>query len=225
MHRALIRKELFQCSGFCLIALMTCAALPYWLSNPYQQPIRTPFLAGFSAPIENAYTVADVLVGNFSLVGGVLGIVLGLTQTAWESIAGTWHFLLYRPASRRKILAIKLITGSVLLMFSTAIPGMVYGLWASTPGTHSSPFGWWMTEKFWQQWMTIPVMYLAACQSGLLDARWYGTRLLPIVAAGAFCMFLAFVPYWWFVGLPLLLICLIVQLVSLFHFMQTHDFA
>ena len=106
-----------------------------------------------------------------------------------------------------------------------AIPGLAYGIWARTPGTHNSPFGWDMTLGFWQQWLTIPILYLAAFQSGLQDARWYGTRLLPVVAAGALCLILAIIPHWWFIGLPLSCVTVTVQTLTLFHSMQARDFA
>ncbi|MFO1002496.1 MAG: hypothetical protein U0936_19370 [Planctomycetaceae bacterium] len=225
MLSALIRKELFQCSGFCLVALLTCAALPSWLYDP-NRPEFPPFTGGFSLYFVGLYSEQlDALVANFSLVGGVLAVVIGLIQSAWESITGTWHFLLYRPASRQKILAIKLVTGTCLLLICTAIPGLAYGIWASTPGTHNSPFGWDMTLGFWQQWLTIPILYLAAFQSGLLDARWYGTRLLPVAAAGALCVLLAIVPHWWFIGLPITCVTVTVQTLTLFHSMQVRDFA
>ena len=82
-----------------------------------------------------------------------------------------------------------------------------------------------MTLGFWQQWLTIPILYLAAFQTGLLDARWYGTRLLPVVAAGALCVLLAIVPHWWFIGLPITCVTVTVQTLTLFHSMQVRDFA
>jgi len=224
MHSALIRKEMVQCGGFCIIALIACAALPYWFYDE-NRSLAVPFIGGTYVQFVGWVNGSDVLSGNFNFIGGVLASVIGLTQSAGESISGMWHFLLYRPISPRRVLAVKLLSGLCLLMTCTAIPSLAYGIWASTPGTHYSPFEWWMTERFWQQWLTLPVIYLAAFQSGLLDARWYGVRLLPVVAAGAFCFLMITVPYWWIVGLPIVTAVMSCQLVTLFHTMHVRDFS
>ena len=54
MLSALIRKELFQCSGFCIVALIACAALPSWLYDPYQ-PDFPPFTGGFTLSFVGLY--------------------------------------------------------------------------------------------------------------------------------------------------------------------------
>lgn len=110
-------------------------------------------------------------------------------------------------------------------MTSTVVPGVLYGLWANTPGTHASPFEWWMTTKFWQQWLTLPVLYLAAFQSGLIDARWYGVRLLPVLTAGVLCVASACLPFWWWIGFPILMVVLTAQTLTLFQTMQQSDFS
>ena len=48
-----------------------------------------------------------------------------------------------------------------------------------------------------------PVIYLAAFLSGVRPARWWGTRLLPLVGGGVLYMILANVDWWWPVGFPL----------------------
>jgi hypothetical protein len=225
MRRALIQKEVYQCGGPCLVALVGCIVLAWWNTVGIYPKSGVPFISGAWVPFVGMLTGSDVLVGNFSVIGGVLAVVMGLMQSAWESIGGTWHFLLYRPVSRRQVLTIKLLTGTGMLMVCTVLPGLAYGLWASTPGTHVSPFAWWMTEKFWQQWLTLPVLYLGAFQSGLSDAPWYGTRLLPVVSTAAICILLPFVPYWWLLALPILIAVLALQLMTVYHTMQVRDFS
>ena len=52
------------------------------------------------------------------------------------------------------------------------------------PGTHASPFFWWMTANAWVALGFIAIVYPAAFLTGLRPARWFGTRLLPLAAAG-----------------------------------------
>ena len=45
----------------------------------------------------------------------------------------------------------------------------------------------------------MPLLYFGAFLSGIRPARWFGTRLLPLVAAGALAMLLPELR-WWPVG-------------------------
>ena len=225
MHRALIRKELFQCGALCVIAMLAYVAFVGWYSTRGMHQNAVPFFGGAIVPLFGRVPGIDPVVGNFSLIGGLLAIVMGLMQSAWEFVGGTWHFLLYRPISRRQVLKIKVLTGLSLLMNCTMLPGLLYAVWADSTGTHASPFAWWMTEKFWQQWLTLPVLYLASFQSGLFDARWYGVRLLPVLTAGVLCVVFSLWPFWWLTAFPILVALLVLQSVTLLHTMQTRDFS
>lgn len=226
MHSALVRKEILQCGLPCLVSLLLCAVMPYWLHNEWAER-TTPFIGGFALPYLPARvtTVADSLVCNFSFVGGLLAIAIGLIQSAGESLSGTWQYLLFRPVSRARILTVKLLTGGGLLLVSTAIPGLAYALWAATPGNHSGPFEWWMTEKFWQQWISLPLLYFTSFLCGLNEGSWYGLRLMPVPAVGAICVALAFVPFWSIIGPVVLLTAYGLILITLYTTMQTRAFS
>ena len=49
----------------------------------------------------------------------------------------------------------------------TAVPILVYGCWAATPGTHAIPFEWSMTVPIWGGWlaMTISIWRISHCHS------------------------------------------------------------
>jgi len=222
---ALVRKELFQCGILCVASLLGCGLLTWSTTSNWSFQESIPFRGSSQVPYLNVYLPVDPLVANFSAVGGILAVLMGLLQTAWESTTGTWHFLLYRPASRRRVLTVKLLTGGLLLMICTVIPGLTYGVWASVPGTHVSPFNWGMTWPFWQIWLTIPVVYLGAVQSGLCETRWYGTRLMPIVVAVVICFGMVNVPYWWMIGLPTVIAVVVLQLIAIYHTMRVRDFS
>jgi hypothetical protein len=120
----------------------------------------------------------------FCVVSVPLAVALGLRQTAIESSRGTWLFLLHRPAGLWRVLAAKLAVGAGLYLLCGAIAIVSFAAWAATPGTHPSPFFWWMTVPAWDAWGAIAIVYLGAFLAGIRPARWSGTRLLPL-AAGA----------------------------------------
>lgn len=74
---------------------------------------------------------------------------------------------------------------------------LIYALWAATPGTHPSPFFWSMTKPTWQVWFVLPAVYLAAFLCGVRPARWYGSRLLPLVGGGLVVFVLVMQPWLW----------------------------
>jgi hypothetical protein len=123
------------------------------------------------------------LGGWVVLYGGGLGLVLGFWQTLGETFRRTWSFLWQRPMSRRAIIGVKLGTGVGVLALALGVPILILTVWAATPGTHPSPFEWWMTEHVWRLAFAMTPVYLAAFLCGMRDARWYATRLWPLGAA------------------------------------------
>jgi hypothetical protein len=136
----------------------------------------------------------DGFVQSFCIVSIPLAIALALRQTLGESIGGTWPFLLHRPAGRGRVLAAKLAVGAGLYLLCGAATILTYAAWAATPGTHASPFYWWMTGEAWMAWGVILLVYLAAFLTGIRPARWFGTRLLPLAAVTALVL-LAVYPF------------------------------
>ena len=84
----------------------------------------------------------------------------------------------------------KLLVGVAVYLVCAAAAILVYAWWAATPGTHASPFEWSMTVPIWKVWITMPLLYLGAFLSGIRPARWVGTRLLPLAAAGTLVLLL-----------------------------------
>jgi hypothetical protein len=113
----------------------------------------------------------------------VLGAILGFWQTLFESVSGTWPFLMHRPLTRRGMLFTKLGTGAALICVATGLPVLLYALWLATIGARAQPFRWWMTTETWVLWFAAFGIYLAAFLCGLRDARWHVSRLWPLVPA------------------------------------------
>jgi len=64
---------------------------------------------------------------------------------------------------------------------------------------------------------------LGAALSGLRLARWYGSRLMPLVGSGAIALVLAVLPWWW-IGAGGAVVLTIVLAAALLYVAQTRDF-
>jgi hypothetical protein len=201
-----------------LVALdaMGYSPIPNLLGYPQQG--RIPFV-GYH----------DTFLGQFQMAAAGLALALGL----WQSLGDFWGdaqlFVLHRPASRRLIYGVKLAIGLIAYLVCAALPILLYASWASTPGTHASPFEWSMTTGAWIAWLSMATLYLGAFLTGIRPANWIGTRLAPLAAASAFLVLpsplAAFVPTLAFLG-PLLLLAVDVALVaSIFYVIGARNFA
>ncbi|MAG92423.1 MAG: hypothetical protein CMJ48_01545 [Planctomycetaceae bacterium] len=121
--------------------------------------------------------------GYFLPIAAGMAIVLGLWQSLMEFVRGTWHFLINRPIERSRLVGNKLVAGLLLYFVTTAIPILGLACWAATPGAFAAPFEWSLTRTIWLVWLVMPILYLGAFLCGIRQARWWGTRLLPFVAA------------------------------------------
>lgn len=124
------------------------------------------------------------------------GLALGFRQVFGETFRSTWLFLLHRPAPRSRIMLTKLGVGAGLLLATTVLPLVVLAIWAAMPQTHASPFDWRMTNVAFRICFGATAIYLAAFLTGLRDARWYGSRLFPLVFAALAMAWICIVIWW-----------------------------
>jgi hypothetical protein len=195
MIKTLAVKELREVLGIAALglglglvivgALAGVRPLDDWLGRPRaEQPFHPQTLQGY-------------------LVAGVLfALLLGLRQSLGDQVRGTYAFLLHRPVRRATVILTKLATGVAVLGVGTGLPLALYAVWAATPGNVAAPFAWWMTGYAGRVWFLLPLMYLGAFLSGLRPGRWYGTRLLPLAAAGLVGLLLLQDVAWWWIGFP-----------------------
>jgi len=209
MIRAIALKELREVSVFAglgLLALVFIAAShmgwnPFWNSATQGLP-GLPFLSE-----------------SFRLQFGVVAILLATALGLWQALGDSWGaaqlFLFHRPIRRRRLICAKLWTGVVVYLLVTVVPVLLYGWWASTPGTHHAPFFWSMTLGTWQVWLAGVAVYLGSFLSGLRPAAWPGTRLAPLAASLMVVFPLAM--FRWALFLPLFLaVCLLLVWLILF---------
>lgn len=223
--RALLGKELREVAGIaaaavgCYLALAASlmgAKLFDWIPGMPNGTNEVPFTGGGFQSL-------------FVLVSVVFAVALGFRQSAWESARGTYLFLLHRPVRRDAVFLLKLATGAGVFLACAAAPIVIYGWWASVPGHHAGPFEWSMAKGAVQFALLIPLLYLGAFLSGLRPARWFGTRLLPLVASALVLILLVNLPWlfnlpWWVLGL--LLAALYAGLaVTICHVARVRDYA
>jgi hypothetical protein len=187
MFRAMVLKELRELSG---IVICSVAAQVY-LAIAAVHPDIFPFIRRYGSEVP---FLSDEINGWLGCICVLTAIAMGARQTLGESIHGTYLFLYHRPASRRWLIGVKLLVGMSIYMLAGPISIVCYGLWAATPGTHPSPFEWWMTKNAWLTWLGISILYPGMFLTGIRPGRWVGTRPWPLVAAVILTLAAAAVP-------------------------------
>ena len=219
MVRAMIWKELRETIGILLLALVAFLVIvTRQMGFEY-----LPWSRGYEIFIPIPFIDTD-FIAFFGWTAVILAIALGLRQSLGEAVHGTYPFLWHRPASRRWLLGMKLAVGSAAYLICTAIPILIYALWAATPGTHPNPFQWSMTINFWTLWFWLLLLYFAAFLSGIRPGRWPGTRLLPLVGTAALFFMFIVSGYFSFASFLVILIADAATLASIFHVTRQRDF-
>jgi ABC-type transport system involved in multi-copper enzyme maturation permease subunit len=196
--RSLAFKELRELRGIAAAALACYLAL---VANLMGAKVLNGFPGIANGTSEVPFTGSD-FVTPFGLISAALAVALGFRQSAMESSGGTFLFLLHRPLPRTEIMLIKLASGLGVFFACASFPILAYGTWAAIPGHHPSPFEWSMTAPAWRSALVVSLLYLGAFLSGLRPASWFGTRLLPLAAAGLAILLLTTFAWRWRVGLP-----------------------
>ena len=217
MLKALAIKELRESAGIIVIAVLAAAHALAVLTGMHVFPMFNSF-SGSGFPF-----VSDGFTKLYVLVIGALAIALGLKQAAGEGRRDTYYFLLHRPATRRFIFGTKLGVGAGFVLIVGGLLVLLYAIWAATPGKVAAPFYWSMTAGAWQLWLCMPLLYLGAFLSGIRPARWFGTRLVPLVAAGFATFLVAMVPWWWLTAVGLAISAAII-VVNIFYYAEQRDY-
>jgi ABC-type transport system involved in multi-copper enzyme maturation permease subunit len=226
MVLAIVKKELRETRVFAVLALGLYFLYLSNLTGHWGRPLSSIFawVPAMNAEPPDVPFVQGPFVTILFFIGAALAITLGFRQSAWEPSQGTAQYLLHLPLSRRTIFLTKLTTGISLLLGCTLLPILIYAIWAAMPATHAGPFEWSMTWPAFLVWLVMPLAYLGAFASGIRPARWYGSRLLPLVSAALAGSILAVVSQWWPIALPLLLLVAAVLVSDILWEVETRDF-
>jgi hypothetical protein len=218
MIRAIVIKELREVRGIAALALVGYALV---VVSAMGLPLPTTRLV---SPGDVPF-MDDGFYQLFLVVSILFMVTLGLRQSLGETRRGTWLFLLHRPIARDTVFLLKLATGCCVFFLCATVPVITLGSWAVIPGHHAGPFEWSMTMPDWQLIFALPIVYTGAFLSGLRPARWFGTRLLPLVGCGMAVTCILYTNRWLLIGLPLTIALYVALAVVVCHVARTRDFA
>ena len=174
--KALFWKEIRENLMWALLAAACVAgALFYGLrSDPDRMSYGNNLWMGMLSPQE-------LLVSTFGFP--LIGAAFGFLQILTELRRDQWAFLVHRPVTRSQIFWGKAIPGLTLYLLATIPPFLLVAWWVSQPGSIPAPFDWRTTQAGFMDVFTGSAFYFAALWTGISQGKWYGRRLLPLVAA------------------------------------------
>jgi hypothetical protein len=226
MVMALVRKELRETRAFAALALAMYLLYLSKLTGTLSPVLTSLFrlVPGMSAEVPDVPFVDGNFLTILFFIGVALAITLGFRQSAWEPNQGTALYLLHLPLARHTIFLTKLSTGVGILLVCTVLPILIYATWAALPRTHAGPFEWSMTNEAFHIWLSMPLAYLGAFASGIRPARWFGSRLLPLLAVAIPGIYLNLLPHWWLIAFPSLLVVAAILVSDILWEAETRDF-
>lgn len=110
----------------------------------------------------------------------VAGLAIGLLQILQEHRGGRWAFLVHRPFSRRRIFMAKVIAGLALYGLATMPPLLAVIGWVATPGHVAAPFDIHMVLPRLADLLGGLLWYATGLLVAARQARWIGSRLMPL---------------------------------------------
>ena len=184
---ALLRKELRECMPWILLAAIAFLAIGGFV---LRMETRTQRDNWYYSRIEPGSTVELYRLIRFTVLtlSGVwlflisigLGLALGIRQFWMAHFTKTWSFELHRSVSRVTILFAKLCAAITGFFISIGIVWIILYQYACRPGLFIIPPAF---RVFIEGWIFIAlgyVAYLGTALVGLIEARWYTTKIFGL---------------------------------------------
>lgn len=121
--------------------------------------------------------------GVFVCTAALTALVLGLAQWMPETPRDQWAFLIHRPLSRYRLFAAKACAGLVIYAGAVMIPWLLAAGWLASPGHLPSVIEWRMLIPGSLDIVGAWNFYFAGVMLSLRQARWMGSRALPVFAS------------------------------------------
>jgi hypothetical protein len=133
----------------------------------------------------------------FCLTAVVFGLGLGFLQVIFEAHGDKRSVLLHRPLTPSRVFAAKALTGISLYLLALGIPFLSLESWFAAPGNLAAPYQWRTSLPWLADILSGLVYYFAGMLVAQREARWFGSRGLPLAAA-FFCSYLVWaLPEFW----------------------------
>jgi hypothetical protein len=153
-----------------------------WRENATWTPVPSLLILG-AMPLFGVPVLVDAnYLGYVSLVAGLSGALLGFLQVFPEARGDKRSLLLHRPLSPSRIFLGKAVAGMSLYLLALLVPTACAVVLAATPGHVAAPFEWPMVLPWLGDVLTGLVYYFAGMLVAQREARWYGSRCLPLAA-------------------------------------------
>lgn len=117
----------------------------------------------------------------FGFLLASIASVLGFSMSLDDGLRGTWAFALFRPVSRRAYIGAKLLVGGVMTLVLALLPVVAYSIWGAQPGNLGAPFHWSQLQPAIEACGWSVVIFFGAFLSGIRPAKWWWSRLWPLV--------------------------------------------
>jgi hypothetical protein len=215
VFNAMLRKESIVVAGPLLAAV---AALSAMVIDAVYESRRHP------AP-QGDWMLDESLVYSFLIASVLLAMTISVLQCVTEEAQGTWRYAHSFPGGWRQILKLKLACGAVtwVVWSSVAISICLLGIGLDR-GSEGEPLGK-LFDPMLRTLVCVPIVYFGGYLTALRPARWYATRLLPLLGVIPCWFLVLYLPNWWIVA-PLVTVAFSAMLIGvIFHIAETRDFA
>jgi hypothetical protein len=168
----------------------------------------------FSLTFQRALGSTGVMVDSlplslYTLTTALVALMIGRAQIVHENRGDRWAFLTHRPVDRSTLFWGKALAGASLYLAASGLPLLCALLWMATPGHRPMPFDSRLALPDVADLLGGLVYYAAALLIGMREARWYGSRFLPIGAAIFCSTSVLAVPDFW-QAVAIIVACLVV---------------
>ncbi len=155
-------------------------------------------------------TQESLLDGRMQTVFGggsiLLAALLGFLQTGTELRRDRWAFLIHRPLTPTRIFLGKVVAAMLLYFPAIGLPLLAAVIWVAIPEHLPVPFTWRIILPGVADMLAGIVFYFAAMLVMMRQARWYGSRVLPLVSACFGIIFTLIMPRFGLAIMPVLVL-------------------
>jgi len=170
---AIFKKELRDCLKW-VPAGMVIAVVMVWLVLPER--------------IDMIYLVEQTLMGSITFAAALIAFAFGLLQSLFDTRNGARGYLLHRPVDRSHIFWAKIASGVCGYVLSLIPAFLLAVFYLRGKGLEFLPVSGWQVIPSVLMTLAAFLLHPVGLWIGNRDARWVGTRVLPLAGIVAVLM-------------------------------------